>query len=356
MQGTANAFLWPPLVLGTLVFLGIVIGYRCLGFSVLRGDPREYFLWSSDLWHHRGFGTHMPGFPALLALARLLTMDLMDGQTLLQTVAFVSWLGGLLLADRILDRLAPEARGFGLLWYALAPLVGVATASFPYADGPAYAFFLAALLAALHARWWLMAGITSLGLLNHQSFYPFYFCLALVCVTTRGMRWFHMAASGVPFLAYYIVIALQRRNPNWIVAEHAKLTLKSRSHVPLFDGILSPILRFDLKDSVKVLVLLSIIAATAWMLTYFVKRRNWTIVSLLLPLLVYALLANDSASTILIRLSKILVFPGCLWLTQHRPLLSALESPMACFSAALLLMATQVAWAGYEVFYFSIRH
>jgi len=338
--------------LGTVVFLAILLGYQAIGFSVVRSDVAEYISWSQNLaLATRAFASHMPGYPALLAAARLLTIHLIGSALLAQAICFLFWVAAVFLTSQILQILAPETKEVGTLIYAFAPFVGVCYTAYPLADIPAHAFFLGALWAALHARWWAFALVTAAGLMIHQAFYPFYFLLALVCLFSRGMKWWHLVASGVPFAAYYLWMAWSRADLNWILAYHTKTHLTPRKGFLLFDGILGNLLAFTPLPFVKGLVLLVILLCAGFLAIHFLRRKRWLPLSLLLPLLIYCAASNNTAEFLVVRLAKIMVFPACLWAAEHPAISGALRRRSAYWLLTLSLVLTQFVWAAYTVAY-----
>ena len=339
-----------PVCLGTVVFLGIVLGYQAIGFSVVRSDVAEYLNVSHNLAAH-SYPSHMPGYPALIALTRLLTFNLIGDAALAQGICFLFWGAAVFLTYKILQSLAPETKEVGTLIYALAPLVGVSSAAYPLADIPAHAFFLGAVYAAVQARWWAFALVTALGLMIHQAFYPFYLLLALVCLFGRGMKWYHFVTSGIPFTVYYAWMAVSLGNANWILAYHGKTHLEARKGFVLFDGILGNLLGFTPMAFIKGLMLLMILLCAAFLAIHFLRRKNWLQLSLLLPLLMYSAASNETISFLLVRLSKIMVFPACLWAAEHPVILGALRRRSGYWLLTSCLVITQFIWAAYTVAY-----
>ena len=338
--------------LGTVVFLGIAIGYQAIGFSVLRSDVADYVNWSHNL-AARSYPSHMPGYPALIALTRLLTFNLIGDAALAQGICLLFWGAGVFLTSQILQSLAPETKEVGTLIYALAPFVGVSSAAYPLADIPAHAFFLGAVYSAVKTRWWAFALVTALGLMIHQAFYPFYLLLALVCLFSRGMKWTCLVASGVPFAIYYVWMAALRGNVNWILAYHEKTHLAPRKGFVLFDGILGNLLRLTPIATIKGLILLLILLCAVFLAIHFLKRKNWLLLSMLLPLLMYSAASNETICFLLVRLSKIMVFPACVLAVEHPAILRSLRRRSGYWLLASCLVITQFIWAAYQVAYLS---
>ena len=352
-EQTNKSPLAPPLYLGLLVFLLILLGYRLLDFSVNRSDVADYIRWSRDLASYRSFPSHMPGYPVSLALARVLTLGWIGDVVLAQGICLASWWLAAVLAWRVGKQLAPETADTGVLLFSLFPFVGVTMAAYPIADAPAYALFLGACLAALRRRACAFALITSLGLLVHQAFYPFYLLLAVWCLLNNRISLMHFGVSGIPLVIYYVAIAIAEGNPNWILEYHRHAHLKASGALPIFDGIVGTLLRGSALGLVKGAFMFLVFVSACALSWHFLRKRNWLMLCFLAPLLVYSIVANQKIGWILIRMGKLLVFPFCVWLASQPRAVQLLRKKSFYIVLAVVLVVSQVAWAAYIYKYFS---
>jgi hypothetical protein len=238
----------------------------------------------------------------------------------------------------------------GLLLFGLFPLLGVWSAANPTADLLAYAVLLAAALFAMEDRHPAFACATAAGLMVHQAFYPFYGAMALVCAT-RGMRWRYVFASGVPFALYYVAIAIQKHNINWILAFHLAMHTPKSGDLPIFDGLLGTMLRGSAKYVLKSCILVGSFVASIALSIYSARHRNWLMLCLCLPVVLAGIFSTQNVAWVVFRLSKLLVFPACLWISKRPTIIQLLEWPPVYAAAALLLAASQFAWAHYNIVY-----
>src|SRR5688572_18095883 len=134
-DGTKNDLLrdLPLLLTGIATFCAIAVYFRSTGFDVVRSDALHYLEWSRRFWVVET-GTHFPTYPFLLWLFRSVTLGLLDGANLLQTVALISWTGGAVVAGQILQHLNPGSRHTGVALFGLFPFVGVTYAAYPVGD------------------------------------------------------------------------------------------------------------------------------------------------------------------------------------------------------------------------------
>jgi hypothetical protein len=320
---------------------------------VNRSDVADYIRWSRDLISYQSFPSHMPGYPASIALARILTLGWIGDVVLAQGICLASWWIAAILAWKVAKQLVPVIADTAMLLFSLFPFVGVTMAAFPIADAPAYALFLGACLAALRRRAWAFALITSLGLLVHQAFYPFYFLLAIWCLVNRRISLIQFGASGVPLVLYYVAVAIAKGNPNWVLEYHQDTHLKTTGALPVFDGIVGTLLRGSAPGLIKGFLMLAVFLVACRLTWHFVRKRNWLMLCFLAPLLFYGVVANEKIGWILIRMGKMLVFPLCVWLAGQPWVVQLLRKRSFYIVLAMILVVSQVAWAAYIYKYFS---
>jgi len=341
-----------PLVLGGVIWLAIILYWQHVGFSIFdRGDVYTYMDWSYHLNRHAD-ACHMPGYPALLLVGRLVTLHLMPDTFVAQCLGLLTWVCGLFLARAVLARIASDTIRVGLMVFGLFPLLGVWSAADPVADLLAYAVALAALLFALENRFGAFACATGAGLMVHQAFYSFNAFLGAACVA-KGMRWRYLLLCGVPFTAYYLFIAAQRGDINWIMSYHLDVILLPRDvgQFPVFDGLVGTVLQGGARYAVKA-ALVDLSFAVAIVLSIdCIRRRNWVLLSCCVPVVLAGILAPRSQAWVIFRLSKLLVFPACWWLNGHARLLRTLDRTPVYLTVALVLAISQFAWAHYDVIY-----
>jgi hypothetical protein len=66
-----------------------------------------------------------------------------------------------------------------------------------------------------------------------------------------------------------------------------------------------------------------------------------------------AVLAGRSTGFMVIRVSKLLVLPACLWFTAHPRFLAVLDSPVLYGMAAFMLALSQFFWAYYIIAFYT---
>jgi hypothetical protein len=292
----------------------------------------------------------MPAYPFLIFLARLVTFRLLSDALLAQFLGYLSWVGGLLLARATLERVAPEAARLGLLLFGLFPLLGVWSAANPVADLLAYVAVLAALLFAIQNRSGAFTCATAAGLLVHQAFYPSYAVLVLTCLA-RGMRWCYLVAAAAPFILYYVAIAVQKNDPNWILSYHLLTHSPQHGALPLFDGIIGTFLQGSAKATVKATILATSFVTAIALSFYCWRGKHWLLLALSLPVVLAGVFSTQHDAWVIFRLTKLLVLPASSWLMNRPRLLRALNALGVYISIAGLLAVSQITWAYYSTVY-----
>lgn len=340
------------MVVGFAIWAAIVIYYIHIGFSVYREDLQHYIDWSYNLRQHSDYASHMPGWPALIWFARTVTFGMVEDTILAQVLCFIAWAVGVLLCVRILARLSPELLRSGLIGFAFFPLIGVSTAANPFCDVIAYAFALGALLFAMKRNWAALAGVVGIGLLIHQAFYGFYFALVVACVLVCGMPLLYAAASGAPFVVYYLRVALQKNDLNWIAHFHEKVHGPEPGRLPVLQGIIGTALRFTPKDEVKAVLLGLAFIAAVTLSVYCIRSRNWLLLSACVPTVLAGILSPENVAFVILRLAKFLVFPACCWIATRPRVLRLASNTALLVVAIILLVISQFVWARYSVIFY----
>ncbi len=343
------------LLIGFAAFFFIALGYRVFGFSVDRSDAAEYIRWSHHLFSFDAFASHLPGYPAFIALGRVLTLGLLGDAVVAQLVCLAFWGLGVVVSFKLAEELAPQMAGTAALLFGLFPLVGISYAVFPIADVPAATIFTGACLVGLRGQGWLFAAITAVGLLVHQALYPFYLLLGIWCLTNRRISLSQFLSSGVPFVGYYVAGAVAHSDPAWVLHYHTKTTLKSVGSLPVFDGVVGTFLRGSGKNLVKGILMLGAVVSSGVLTWYFAKRKNWLMLVFVVPIVVYGVISNERVGWLLMRLARLLSFPACVWLCAHPSLLAALRKRSVSFAFVSLLVVSQFLWAAYMFRFYSIK-
>jgi hypothetical protein len=166
------------------------------------------------------------------------------------------------------------------------------------------------------------------------------------------MAWWHFALTGVPLAIYQLTMTPAAKNPLWILGHHLKHELKSQSFLPVFDGVLGTLIQGSIKGVFKGGVLLLVFLTALFLALYFLRRKEWLFLALITPLLVFAVTLNQYESWALLRFSKVLVIPLCVWLAAQAKRMIVPQRRSAYVGLAAVLIVTNLVWAVHILIYF----
>jgi hypothetical protein len=317
----------------------------------LVSDVVGYASWSHDLIGRSG-GWHLPGYPLLIAIARALTFNLAPDVFVMVALSFAAWVLSLALMARILEALAPDLLGAGVLMYGLFPLVGITNIAFPLADTTAQCFFLAAFYATLKNRKWPFLLMVAMGLTVHMVLWPFLFMLSIVWLVRRRLTIWHVLLSGVPLGLYYLAIGLSSGDWLWFFRTHYAVNFESSGRFPVFGALVGPFETNSVTGLFKGILIGGVIVVTTLLGWFAWKRRDLMMLTIVLPLLLFAATVNAYEGFIIVRYADFVVIPLCLWAAASAGLRTLFTSRQCLVAMAVLLVLSQWVWAVYTVKFF----
>ena len=337
--------------LGLLLVVSIQAGWSFVGFKPMTSDVLGYRIWSHSLIERAG-GWHLPGYPLLIAIARLATFGVVPDLPLMTAVSFGAWLIGLVLIGRILSETAPTMLEIGVLSYAFFPLVGITHVAHPLADTLAQTLFLGAFYATLKNRQWLFVSLTAAGLIVHMVLWPFLLLLSILWLVEKRMTIWHLLISGAPLALYYGTIAIASSDWLWFFRQHYDVNFKSSVTFPLFNAIIGPLATGSTAGLMKVVLVLAVMFVAISLTILALKRRDWAMLPIVLPILLFAATVNAHEGFIVVRYGRFLVIPACLWMAGKPGWRAAVSSRWYVWATAVILVLSQWVWAAYTAEYF----
>lgn len=325
--------------------------HRQIGYSILISDQAGYAQWSHDLVGNAVY-YHLPGYPATIAVARILTFSTVDDATLMQLTCLFFWLGGLWYFDRLLGVFAPTARIPGLILYAFFPHAGIAdvvTAS----SGPLLRLLLVgAFWYAASRQWWRWAAFAGFCLIVNKGAWPVIGLMTLVCIWQYRLPWRYAILAYVPLTAYYMVLVTHYHDWLWIVRPHLSIQFTAKSKWLLMDGIFGTLMQGTLVNTGKGLLLLGVFAVAVSLNLWLLRKREWLLLAVNVPVLIYGLTLNQQESLSTVRFAFVLVVPFCMWLTTRLAWLAIVQRPSVLIAMTIMLLGFQVFWSAYEVHWY----
>jgi len=268
-------------------------------------------------------------------------------------ISFAAWVFGLVLMTRILEEVAPDFLEVGVLVYGVFPLVGITNVAGPLADTTGQTLFLAAFYATQRNWKWAFIAATAMGLIVHMVLWPFLFLLSITWLIRRRLAIWHVLLSGAPLALYYILIAVGSGDWLWFFRRHYHVNFKSTATLPLFAAIEGPFETGSVAGMIKAALITSVVVVAALLAAFAWRRRNWLMLTTLLPLLLFASTVNASEAFIVVRYAGFVVIPLCSWAAVNARRRALLTSRRCIWATALLLVISQWAWAAYTVEYFA---
>ena len=332
--------------LGLLLIVSIQVAWSFVGFNPVISDVLGYRIWSHSLLERAG-GWHLPGYPLLIALARVLTLGLVPDLPLMTGVCFAAWVFGLVLMARILSETAPTMVEIGVLAYAFFPLIGITHVAHPLADTLAQTLFLGAFYATVKDRKWVFLSFTAAGLIVHMVLWPFLLLMSILWLVEKRMTVWHLFVSGLPLAFYYGAIAIKSSDWLWFFRQHYQVNFKSSVTFPLFNAIIGPLSTGSIAGIIKAVLVLSVILVAVWLIVFALKRGQWLTLTIVLPILFFAATVNAHEAFIVVRYGRFLVIPICFWMASKPVWRTAVSSRWCMWATAAILMLSQCVWAAY---------
>ena len=355
-----------PVAIGTLVYLLLAVYWAASDFTIMRSDLLEYvrwsrLLWEPDQWNWLRASFHVPGYPVIIAIGDAITFGLLSDVLLVQFLEYAFWMMGVVYAWRLLDQFCPSAKSLGVLIFSLYPFVGVTLAAMGRADVPATAVFLAALFYGINRKPWKFMLFGGLALITHKSMWPYMFFATWICLWKYRLQWWTFFLSGVPLVGYWVVVAVNR--PDFLLkvigvdasfVMHTEWKTETVRTLPLFDGIFGTLFAGSAKEAAQGSILLGIFLVAVLLAIYFLRKRtrDWMQIALIIPTLLLCVMVHQSWAWPILRFSKPLVIPFCVWLVAHPRLLEKFNHGLTYAAVAVILVATQFAWGVYVIIYF----
>jgi hypothetical protein len=333
------------------------VTYAAVGalFAVLRFDPvdsdaLDYANWSTVLAYRDR--AHLPGLPAVLWALRTLSGGLLAGTVVQMSVVLVAWAVSVVYADRLLADLDLPTRRFGLLLFALFPLVGVTYVAFPISDALAIACVVAAAWHLRQRAWWPFVAAVAAGSFTHKMAWPFLLLETGVAVASRGLPWWKAALAGLPFAAYWAWGVADGEALLWPVRANAAEGLIASDGAPIpFRGVASGLFAGSMPGLVKGAFLCAIAATVVGLAWHFWRRRDIDMLCLAVPLVLLAALIEAYSAWALARFAKIAAVPLSVALAGDPRVGSLLRRRGALAALAVVLGASQLVYALYLYHY-----
>jgi len=349
-----HGMLLPVLSILAIVFLSFILLFKYLfSFDLMIGDAQTYWELSLDR-HYLFHPWWVPGYPLLISLARLIYPNILSPTALMQFLSGIAYVTGGMVVFQLFkgknETLTLICSGI----YALFPFTGVVYGVFPIADSVA----LAALVCCfyfLQNKKWLLLGIAIAAALLLQKVTWFFlpWMMLYAFIRHKGSR-VYLVLSVIPILLYFAAGALVKQDLFWASRWSTENLLSSQSSLPVFDGLIGPLLTDRSPTSLIksfVVIIIFVASAITMILTYHQKQYEAMIVPA--GLLLMALVVNQYEIWSLVRYAKLISIPLGMILANMPELQRRISKPGILIPAFALCLLSNVAYAYYLTKFFS---
>ena len=353
---------YPTRLLG-LVGVAITSSYALVSWLLWRyrfigSDAYDYWL-DSLTWQTPFNRFHVPLYPFLLAAGRAISPSGLPPLALMMVIVGVFFIASLGLTYKLIRMVdaRPAYALWGMLLFGLWPLVGLTYVANPVADLVAITWYLAALLTLLRGRLMWAAFWLALALLTHKVMW--FFGLALIwayirqrpCVPRSRLL---VAAVLIlsPVTILWLAGAAYHNSATWLLTANINEEFSSEGTLPILGGLIGTALSGSWSDVFKVMLILSVLGLTGWIIYRSTKGKHPLKpygLAISIPLIMLALLVNQKELWVVMRFSRLLVLP-LMWLWATDPPQLRIEGRylrLVGVMIILLLVTSQFAFTWY---------
>ncbi len=332
------------LVTGLFAWVAIQVFFRAVGFDVIRSDVAEYVEWSHHWWRIETL-THIPGYPIVIWVVRLLSAGTLPDEVLFPGVALACWAAGVYAVDRIFLERFPDGRLIGTVAYALFPFVGLTYVAYPVSDALAGALLAFDVLALLREQWGWFAVCLAAGSVVHKALWPTWALICLPLLLQKRMPWWVLLVGSVPILSW-VAWGYQSQSGLWWVRNHVDHHL-TYHQLPVFDGLLGPLIEGGLNKYIKLVVVWTGLLVAAGLAVWAARRRDWLLVGIALPTVFWMIILNEVVIWAAIRHERLVVLPFVVWFMSDPRRAALAQKPAFVGVVASALVVTQLGYAWY---------
>lgn len=348
-----------------LIYISLIVYiFYILKFDMFRSDILGY--WNDSLnWKIPFNGWHVPGYPLVIALFRLITLNLLPPLILMMVINIISFVtcGYLIFKIIIYSGNTEILAIYGVLLFSLWPFTGLLYSVYPLGDTPAMAVFLLAIfLIILNHR---KSGYFVLGIsiLFQKILWPFVFCYVLIDIFTNKnkisirnwLTYFTLVSS--PLLLLLISGAIYYNDLLWMVSNHVATDVSFGFQIPVIGTIVGVFQQGGLPGLVKgtLIAAIAIISLSAIGISIFKKQKNYiTGISISVAVLICIAIVTPREAWAVVRFGKLLTIPIIFSISSMVDLSNFIKIQKIFLPLILTVLAvSQFAYAYYMTIFFS---
>lgn len=335
-------------IVSSLLFLVFLAYLRVgLGFQLLHSDALSY--WNESFNWKRPFSNWwVPGYSLTIALVRGVTFNLLSPTAVMIAISGAFYLIGVRAAYLLARELKIDFAFYVALLFALYPFVGLTYSVYPIADSMATALLLLASLAFLKQEWIAFAIYSGLAMLTHKATWFFIPPLLLVVFARHKEARWPLLFVPLPLLIWMVAGGLYHNDAFWFARWSVANLVVSKTTLPVFAGVVDPLLSANSPKIAKGLIVLATFFSTIVVFIYSVRFRFWLGISITLSIISMIALLNEYEIWATVRWSKMLLLPFSYVLVKQFPALKrAKVSSPAFLVVSVLAFITNVLFGYY---------
>jgi hypothetical protein len=296
------------------------------------------------------------GYPLLIALLRFLTAGRLEPIVLFWAVTLCAHIAGALAVYFSVAPRANESIGYlSVLLFILWPFVGTTYVAFPVADSLALALVASGVALLVSERFRTAAIPLGFATVIHKATWIFVILLVLASIITyrRRFPWTALLITACPLgLLWVAGIIWNGYGPSWLLSVSLPIQFATKSHLPVFDGLVGTVLKGGMKSVAKSVVLWAHVGLLMALFVAFCRARDlstrWWGLALVGGLLFLYVGLNQNIIWAATRYSKIAALPVGFYLGTRPRVASALAQRRWIIAAfVVVLLASQFAYCWY---------
>jgi len=286
-----------------LVYLTVGLHFNMFGSDVLT-------YWAESLNWKTPFSTWwVPGYPLLLAAVRGITINVIPPIGIMVGISAVSYLIAVSTVFRLAIRNQFQYPFLLGLIFVLFPFVGLTYSVYPVADITAIALLLLAVSNLEKRRWVWFVIFSGASMIVQKVMWFFVPPLVLVAfVKNKGSRML-LPYAFLPLFMWMGIGSIFHQDILWFMRWSYDNLFVSKSSMPIFDGLVTPLLSNSIEKIGKGILVAIVLLLTFISAHYSFRHKQWTGVCIAFSLFAMITLVNSYEIWAVIRYSKLLVIP-----------------------------------------------
>ena len=283
----------------------LVFGLR---LNLVQGDVLAY--WRESLAWETPFSVlWAPGYPLLIALVRSVTPKTIPPLAVMSMISAASYTVAVMTVYKIAIALRAGRPLFIALLFGVYPFVGLTYSVYPLADSTALALVLLCVLCMERRSWGAFVVFAGTSLVVHKA--TWFFVPPLIVATFLRHREARLLCplAAVPLILWIVAGASYHHDLFWFMRWGMDNLVRSRTSLPIFDGLITPLLSDSPNKVGKGIVVLATFLLSVTLLYRCYRLQFWSGFCISLSVILMCTVVNSFEIWAAVRFSKLLVIP-----------------------------------------------